>query len=332
MVDTVGMANSAPTPTTLQYSGRQARQLNGTSLAGATAARPLGVLTGVRPGTPASTVTATSTTWTCQPHAGVADVMVAAESGGYPFSFDAVHTGAMTAADASNPRIDIIYDQIIDPENGSTTPSASPGYLAGIAAATPAPKPAPAGAFVIAQINVPKVGGGSPTVTWVAPYTVAAGAPIPVPSKAAGDALYAFPGLKRWRLDKGREETYFDTTTKAVAGWYQTGGNPEIGTLAPASTAFTTYSLTKQNGMVTLTVEVPTLAVGGTLITTLPAGFRPPAQRRGGAWSLGASSTPLASAAQITTAGDVYGYTATASSAGFSVTISFLAVDTPVAD
>jgi len=39
------------------------------------------------------------------------------------------------------------------------------------------PPPTPARCLVIAQVNVPASGGGSPSVTWVAPYAVSAGAP-----------------------------------------------------------------------------------------------------------------------------------------------------------
>jgi hypothetical protein len=177
MVDTIGLANSAPTATTLQYNGRQARQLNGVGFAGATAARPLGAFTGVRPGTTPTTVTATPTTWTCAPFAGLADLMTANESGPYPFSFDAIASGTMTPSNASNPRIDIVYVTITDPENGSTTPTVTRGYLAGVANTIPAAPAAPAQSFAIAQILVPKTGAGSPSVTWVAPYAVAAGAP-----------------------------------------------------------------------------------------------------------------------------------------------------------
>lgn len=189
MVDTIGMANkvgAAPT-----YTGRQGRQLNAVAFAGATAARPLGALTGVRLGTSTTTVTATSTTWTCGPFSGLADVMVAAESGPYPFAFDGVTTGTLTPADTGFGRVDIVYVQIIDPEDGSTVPTASRGYLAGSASASPVAPSAPAGAFTIAQINVPKLGSGSPSVTWVAPVVVAAGGITPYPTKAAMPAAGA---------------------------------------------------------------------------------------------------------------------------------------------
>lgn len=209
MVDTIGLANAVGTSPT--YNGRQLRQLNAIALAGATTARPLGALTGVRPGTPATTVTATSGTWTCGEFAGVADLMVAGESGPYPFAFDAIATGAMTPADSNNPRVDIVYVQIIDPEDGTTPPSATRKYLAGQAAASPTAPAAPAGAFTIAQINVPKVGAGSPSVTWVAPTVVAAGGIVSVPTLAALSLITGAPsqyadvvndgvnnGLYRW--------------------------------------------------------------------------------------------------------------------------------------
>jgi hypothetical protein len=193
MVDTIGFANSAPAPTTLTFNGRQARQLNGVAFGGATAARPLGALTGVRPGTSTTTVTATSTTWTCGPFAGLADLMVANESGAYPFSCDAVATGSMTPANTSFPRADIICVTITDPENGSTTPTAVRQYVAGtVNTSGTLTAVVPAQSFVVAVINVPKLGTGSPSVTWVAPYATAAGAISYAPTFAV---LSTYPGV-----------------------------------------------------------------------------------------------------------------------------------------
>lgn len=170
------------------YTGRMLRQLLGALTGGSTSARPLGSRSGVSPGTPASTVSATSTTWTVQPHAGVMDVEAAVQAGAYHYSFDTAQTGAMTAANASNPRIDILWVRVDDPaeSDGSSTPAVSIQYTAGTAAASPAiPVPTGTGSarsMVLAQINVPTSGGGSPTVTWVAPVCVAAGGIIPMPA------------------------------------------------------------------------------------------------------------------------------------------------------
>jgi hypothetical protein len=153
---------------------------NAPFVAGATAARPLGARSGVRPGTSTGSVTATSTAWSVAPLSGVIDGEAANEAGPYTFSSDATVTGSVTAANASNPRIDLIYVQVSDPaeSDGSTTPGVSIGYLAGTAAATPTVPTTPARSFVLAQINVPKSGAGSPSVTWVAPFMAAAGGTV----------------------------------------------------------------------------------------------------------------------------------------------------------
>ena len=72
--------------------------------------------------------------------------------------------------------------QVDDPSesDGSSVPAVTRKYLAGTVAST-APA-TPARSMVVAHINVPISGGGSPTVTWKAPYTVAAGGIQPVPT------------------------------------------------------------------------------------------------------------------------------------------------------
>lgn len=166
------------------YSGRAYRQVHASILAGATAARPLGARSGVRIGTPTTTVTATSTTWTVKPHAGIIDAQAAAEAGAYWYAIDANVSGTVTAAHATLPRRDIVWVRIDDPAeaDGSSVPAAVPGYTVGAAASTPAAPAAPARAMVLAEINVPAAGSGAPTVTWVAPRTAAAGGIIPAAS------------------------------------------------------------------------------------------------------------------------------------------------------
>jgi len=63
---------------------------------------------------------------------------------GTRFAIDAVASIAVTAADATNPRIDIVYVSSL----GAVT------YLAGTAAATPAAPATPAGGMLVAQISV----------------------------------------------------------------------------------------------------------------------------------------------------------------------------------
>lgn len=157
------------------YSGRALRQTsNAPFLPGATVARPLGARSGIRPGsysTASPLVTATSTTWTLKPHVGAIDAESAAEAGPYAYALDANATGSVTAANATYARVDIVWVRIDDPaeSDGSSTPAVVPGYTAGTAGPSPSAPATPARAMAIAQINVPVSGGGSPTVTMVAP-------------------------------------------------------------------------------------------------------------------------------------------------------------------
>lgn len=201
------------------YSGRALRQTQAPFLAGALAGRPLGARSGVRPGTSPTTVTATTTTWSCGPHAGVLDVQAAAEAGPYTFAIDAAVTGAMTAANASNPRIDIIYDQMTDTAEdgtGNVAATVSPKYLAGTAAAVPTAPAAPARSIVLARINVPRSGAGNPSVTWVAPHAVGAGGMLPVWDQAERDALTKSEPLLIWRLDKHWAEIWNGSGWEAI--------------------------------------------------------------------------------------------------------------------
>jgi hypothetical protein len=281
MVDTIGLANAvAGAPS---YSGRALRQLNGVGFAGATSALPLGVRSGVRPGTSTTTVTATSTTWTCGPVAGIADVMVAAESGGYPFSFDGTATGSVTAASGSYGRVDLLYVLITDPENGSTVPTATRMYQAGVAASSPVAPATPAGGLAIANINVPISGGGSPTVTWVAPYAVAAGGILPVATLAAlnlitgwlearavvfADVISTNNADYRWN-GSAWVAALADTgwiAAPLVNGWVSYGG------------AYMVAQYRRRNGIVHVEGVIKGGgSVAGGVIFNLPVGFRPSA-------------------------------------------------------
>ena len=274
MVDSVGMVNAvsgAPS-----YSGRMLRQLNAVGFAGATTARPLGARSGVRPGTPATTVTVTSTTWTCQPFSGLLDGQTAVEAGPYAFAFDAVATGAVTAASASIARVDIISVQVDDPSesDGSTVPAVTRKYLAGTVAST-APA-TPARSIVIARINVPISGGGSPTVTWVALPVVAAGG-VPLFETVAqmnstgdvnGELGVVLADYSVWQRRFGVgwvvqiEDTGWRTPTLAGA-WANVGGSQSA-------------RYRRKNGLVQIEGLVAGGATGSTIFT-LPAGFRPSA-------------------------------------------------------
>jgi hypothetical protein len=229
-----------------EYSGRDLRQALSPALAGATAARPLGALSGVRPGTPADTVEVSGSTWTCHPHAGVIDGQSAAEAGPYWYAVDADVTGPVDAANATNPRQDLIYARISDPaeSDGSTDPEVEILYLAGTAASSPTPPATPARSIPLAVLNVPKAGGGATTVTWVAPYMAAPGGFVYVRNAteraalAAAWAPTAENPLVVWRgdADPGREHEYTTNGTDWLAIGVVRGETLETKTYSIGST------------------------------------------------------------------------------------------------
>ena len=273
MVDTI-----FPTPNT--YAARQGRQTQAPAFAGATAARPLGALTGVRPGTPANTVTATTSLVTVQPFGGVADVQTLASAGPYTFAFDAVYTVALAAQSASVARSDIVYVQLADNQEDGTgavnSSSATRVYQAGTTVTIPTPPNTRT--FIIAVINVP-ITGSAPTVTWVAQYAVAAGATIPYTTQAL---MNAAPGS--WVGQ--RAEVYADSTAGNNMTYRWNGSawkawdsdwityTPSLsatsgGFGSAAATGFYKYSA----GAVTVTINALISSVGtaaGQIVATLP--------------------------------------------------------------
>lgn len=213
------------------YTGRVLRQTHSPTLAGATTARPFGGISGVRPGTSASTVTSTSTTWTAQTFAGVIDLEASALSGAYGFAFNLVTSGAVTASNASNPRIDILSVRIDDPAEGDGTavPAVTMVYTAGTAAASPTVPASPARSFIVAQLTFPAGVGTTPTVTWAPPYTVGAGGVLPVPTLAL---LNAITGTS------GQQAVVYADTTVANNGDYDWITSAWVRTWSPAANAF----------------------------------------------------------------------------------------------
>ena len=237
------------------YSARDVRQAQSVYLAGATTADPFGARSGVRPGTSPTTVTVAAGVWTIGAHAGVLDLQPAIEAAPYLYKVDAVGglpTGAVTPAHATLARTDIVWLRIDDPAevDGSTVPAVVAGYTAGttgglgLGGGNPA---TPARGIVLAWVNVPASGGGAPTVTWKAPYAVAAGAPIPVRSLAERDALFAYDGLRIYRLDTHVDEVYDGSRwTGITAGFLygeydgaSTGAIPTSGTNYPLGAGVT---------------------------------------------------------------------------------------------
>ena len=166
------------------YSALQTRQATSSGIANGSA-RTLGTVSGWALGRTPGTLTATSTTWTVGAFACVVDAAFTTTQAPYEIANDANLTGSVTAANASNPRIDILYLQVSDTDiDGSGLRAAAVNYLAGTAASSPVAPALPARSFLVATISVPTSGGGSPTITLNPSYTASAGGIRPAGSSA----------------------------------------------------------------------------------------------------------------------------------------------------
>jgi hypothetical protein len=185
-------------------------------LLGGGSSRSLGARSGFRVGTPSDIITVTSTTWTAaKPFAAVIDPGFSDIQGAYRWSYDAAPnvSGEVTAADATNPRKDILYIQVSDASagDGSALREAPIKYLAGTAAASPVEPSLPARSFKVGTIDVPIVGGGSPSFTMNRVFFVAAGGVLPVWSQSEEDALVGYEGSQIARMDlQGASRWYSD--------------------------------------------------------------------------------------------------------------------------
>jgi hypothetical protein len=188
------------------YSARQTRQAFAALMMPGVG--PLRTQSGFRLGG-APTVSVTASTWTVGPLTALVDAAVSTIQAPYLIASDANATGSVTAANATNPRKDILYLQVSDTdEDASGARAATISYLAGTAAASPTAPATPARSLLIGVIDVPKVGAGSPAFTASNAWTAAAGGIVPVAAQAARDALTPYAGLGVYRLDTKQVETY----------------------------------------------------------------------------------------------------------------------------
>lgn len=190
------------------YSAQQFRQAMSALMVPGTT-RILGTTSGYCPGRQPSTLTVTTTTWTIGPFAAIIDPAFTTTQAPYLIATDANNTAAnVSAANATNPRIDILYAQVNDTDiDSSGSRNVTVAYLAGTAAASPTPPATPARSFVLATINVPQSGGGSPTITVNSTFAVASGGVLPVSSSTVYPAT-PYKGMTIYDLALGYELAY----------------------------------------------------------------------------------------------------------------------------
>ena len=183
--------------------------------------RLLGARSGVRPGGTALKVTLVSTTITTDTGVALIDPGLTTGQGPYWCALPAQETHTLTAADATNPRKDIVVAHIYDGiEDGSGLRTFRSDYLVGTPAASPVEPTLPASCLKLARIDVPQSGGGAAVVTDTRQWTVATGGILPV--NVAGDIAAGVAGRYRHRLDTGALEV------DSGAAWVPASGKPDI--------------------------------------------------------------------------------------------------------
>lgn len=257
--------------------GRALRQTAlAAGLAMADPARPLGGVSGVRPGTKSAIGSVTSTQWTVNPFGGTIDGEALAIAGPYAYAFDAAVTGSVNAA-GGTARTDRLDVQISDPAEGDG--SAGPGVQV---VYTPAGGAVPARSHPLFLINVPASGGGSPTLTWNATFTASAGAVLDFLTLAALQAwATAGDGQLAYAIDT--DNTWQYLASAPPAGWYHIGGRPVVGAFTPTgiyTNATPTPAVKQQAGRNYLEGVVASSSaafVAGTTYTigSIPAAFVP---------------------------------------------------------
>jgi hypothetical protein len=135
----------------------------------------VGVLGGVVGGAGLQVTPGSGMTVKVQPGSYVVPNSGSPVSGGYSSTLAQQGTLNVQAADASNPRVDIVVAVVID--NGDNTSTGQIQYIAGAAAASPGAPDAPANSIVLAQITVPAntTAITSGMVADQRPFTTAAG-------------------------------------------------------------------------------------------------------------------------------------------------------------
>jgi hypothetical protein len=198
-------------PDGVQVTAQQERQGRAAQHGGGVG-RPLGGRSGFRVDTHADVLTATSTKWTLRPCSAEIDPGASTHQGMYGWASEVNIAGDITPSDSTYDRKDIVYIQVNDSSAGDGTagaPTAPVLYLAGAASATPVAPALPPRSFLVGTINVPKTGGGSPTVILNPARYVAAGAPLPA-TLAERDALDEYPTLSVVRTDLGGVQETWD--------------------------------------------------------------------------------------------------------------------------
>jgi hypothetical protein len=329
MTITVGPVNAvtgAPS-----YTGKTFRQILGAALFGSTSSRPLGARSGVRIGTPTTTVSVSGSTVTIAPHQGIIDLQASAAAGPYLYANDANTTLTLNAPHATLTRIDLITARIDDPaeSDGSSVPAVVFVYTAGTASGSPvAPSPATSRELTLATVTVPASGGGSAVVTWAAPYAATSGGFIPVRNTTErGDlATWYGPTTEDPLLVARKDATAGDNLELTVDGtnWFVLRGRDTGWTTASGSGNYSSGSINvrRQGDMVSIQGTINRNSgdvTNGDTVMTLPSTYRPSNTLVFPVFGTGSFRLQIATTGVVSVTS-----TPTSTSSAISIAISFL--------
>ncbi|MEU8209788.1 hypothetical protein AB0B85_11375 [Micromonospora sp. NPDC049044] len=167
--------------------------------------RNLGGRAGVRPGGTQLKTELSGSTITVRTGICLIDPALSTAQGPYWVALPADETHTLSAAHATNPRKDRVVIRVYDhDEDSSGLRLARSEYIVGTPSPTPSAPAVPAGAMLLADIDVPQSGGGSAVVTDRRQFTASNGGIVPV--SAAGDISASVAGRYRHRLDTNQLE------------------------------------------------------------------------------------------------------------------------------
>lgn len=246
-----GAGTVSPTDARLAYAGLLAASTGGN-----------GVRQGVFPG-PASDAIVTGTAgMSFNVAAFNGAVNRSATVGPYLLANDGTVNVTTTAAPGSGSRIDIIYAQAKDVEQGDADSDPVIGVVQGAASGSPVAPSLPTGAVELARATI-QAGAtatndtGTVSISHASSiYTVARGAAVPVKSSASASALTQYPGLVRRRLDTGLDEI------SDGSSWSTFGALVVAGQTTPLTVAYGSFvDTTTSTGNVTIDTGLSTLLV-----------------------------------------------------------------------
>jgi hypothetical protein len=202
------------------YAADELRRLQSVLLSQAGTSVRFGARAGLHPAS-GNVVTLSGTTITVQNLKGVAYPGLTTTSGPYIIQLPS-RTHTLTAADAANPRKDIVVLRVWDnDEDASGLRQADTEYVVGSPAASPAEPSLPANSFRIATIDVPTNNTAGSTVTNNYPIMSAAGGVQVVRNDAEliGTSGGVYDGLLRWNQATDSLEVHNGASTwETIAG------------------------------------------------------------------------------------------------------------------